>query len=146
MFNVDSKHPNRFIDRKWSCFPTIDSTSSTFSVNSQEPNDFGASEEIEEAYLGYNGTGVLNEEFGDGEYLDSTAIQNAQVAAANANTLSITNLRYLPIRRLTIQNFVIDGIAIKRWFDPAKLRQIVFKSGCIDAGFVSPAHPISEPN
>lgn len=146
MFNVDSKHPNRHIDRKWSCFPSMDPTSSTISVNSQGSNDLAASEELGEAYLNRDGSGVLDKEFGNGEYLDSKAIQNAQVAAADAGTLSITNLRYLPIRRLTLQNFVIDGIAIKRWFDPAKLRQIVFKSGCIDAGFVSPTHSISEPN
>ena len=145
MFNVDSKHPNRIIDSKWSCFPTIEATSSTLTVNSQASTELAASEEIGEAYLGCDGTGELGEEFGDGEYLDSVAIARAQVAAADDNSLALKNLRYLPIRRITLQNFVIDGIAIKRWFDPAKLRQIVFKSGCIDAGFVSTPQPNYEP-
>ena len=87
-------------------------------------------------YLGYHGQGILHEEFGDGEYLDSQAIKMAQNEVAY--TTLFENMRYLPIRKLTLMNFVVDGGAIARWFDPERLDEIVFKSGCLDAGFFIP--------
>lgn len=55
-----------------------------------------------------------------------------------AYTTLFENMRYLPIRKLTLMNFVVDGGAIARWFDPERLDEIVFKSGCLDAGFFIP--------
>ena len=87
-------------------------------------------------YLGYHGQGILHDEFGDGEYLDSQAIKMAHNEVAH--TIPFDNRRYLPIRKLTLMNFVVDGGAVARWFDPERLNEIVFKSGCLDTGFSLP--------
>lgn len=137
LFNEDCKHPNRIIDEEWMVFPVMEASSSNLSVDSMASKEVG-SEGVEKSYLGCDGIGLLDEKFGDGEYLDSVSITNAQVAAADAGTLDASNLRYLPVRMLSLQNFVVDGIAFKRWFSPTKIARITFKSGCIDAGFYLP--------
>ncbi len=89
--------------------------------------------EVEEPeYLGSHGSGVLHEEFGNGEYLDTQAIMIAQLEIAEE--IPESNLRYLPVKKLTLLNFVIDSGPILRWFDPEKLQEINLKYGCVDAG------------
>ncbi|ETN38800.1 uncharacterized protein HMPREF1541_06839 [Cyphellophora europaea CBS 101466] len=97
----------------WTSTITNTNTSSTI-----DPND---------ACLGDAGKGNLHPTFGDGEYLDTLSIQHAQVAATHAGALPMTNIRYLPL-----QHVAVDDL---RWFDPAKLQTIDFRAGCIDAGF-----------
>jgi hypothetical protein len=58
-------------------------------------------------YLGSHGTGELHEEFGSGEYLDRTAMKQAQVSALSDMPLS--NLRYIPIIHLTLGSFAVDA-------------------------------------
>jgi hypothetical protein len=114
LLNDSSDIPHRQIDGAWTL---------------RSPTD--ADEESE--YLGHHGTGVLHEEFGDGEYLDTQAIKMAQLDAADE--LPQSNMRYLPIKKLTLMNFVVDAWPTLRWFDPKNLEEIVFKPGCVDAGF-----------
>ena len=95
------------------------------------PSAVAEGEETE--YLGYHGTGVLHEEFGDGEYLDTQAIKLAQLEVATM--ILETNMRHLPVKKLTLMNFVVDSGPILRWFDPDKLEEINLKDGCVDAGF-----------
>ena len=112
--NVSGAIPYRQIDHTWSTPPTT--------TVPDEPE-----------YLGLHGTGVLHEEFGDGEYLDTQAIKMAHIKVAE--DLPETNIRYLPIKELTLMNFVIDSGPVLRWLDPEKLEQINLREGCIDAGF-----------
>jgi hypothetical protein len=133
LFNVDTTRPNRLIDHKWSVIPAIDdSTSSTSSLV-----EISATSGSDETYLGDKGKGVLHESYGDGEYLDVRAITAARDAAFKNYTRARGNDHYLPIEQLTLANFVVDGLALERWFDPNKLKEVKFKFGCVDAGFVS---------
>ena len=91
-------------------------------------------QEIE--YLGHHGTGALHEEFGDGEYLDTQAIKMAQYVVADE--IPEANMLYLPIKKLILSNIVVDAWPMEQWFDPKRLEEIVFKPGCIDAGFYLP--------
>ena len=114
LFNLSANVPYSVINDFWSCKPIV--------------------EEVEEPeYLGHHGVGQLHEEFGCGEYLDTQAIKTAQLTCGEH--LPPSNLRYLPIKKLTLMNFVVDSGPILRWFDPAKLEEITFKEGCIDTGF-----------
>ena len=113
LLNVSSGIPHHQLDHIWSLPP--------------------CNTELEESeYLGSHGSGVLHEEFGDGEYLDKQAIKMAQLEIAEE--IPESNLRYLPVKKLTLMNFVIDNGPILRWFDDAKLEEIHWKDGCIDAG------------
>jgi hypothetical protein len=60
-------------------------------------------------YLGQDGEGTLNLEFGIGEYLDEQAIAMAKLDAA----LMGGRLRYLPVVKLALSGFVIDSGALK---------------------------------
>lgn len=114
LINVSSDVIHREVDQAWS-LPS-------------------PSREVEESeYLGHHGTGVLHEEFGDGEYLDTQAIKMAQLEVAAE--IPEANMRYLPVRKLRLVNFVVDSGPILRWFDPDKLEEINLKDGCVDAGF-----------
>ena len=86
-FNHDSDHPHDPIDGNWRLKDYIDPSISQ--------------------YLGHHGEGILHDEFGEGEYLDSQAIKMSQQDVAR--DLPFNNLRYLPIEQLTLMNFVIDG-------------------------------------
>jgi hypothetical protein len=90
----------------------------------------------EPEYLGFHGTGMLFEEFGDGEYLDTQAINMARDEASQQSSSALT--AFLPIRSLTLMNFAVDAWPFLRWFSPHSLEEIVFKAGCIDAGFYLP--------
>ena len=87
-------------------------------------------------YLGAHGSGVLHEEFGSGEYLDRTAIKQAQVASARE--LPLSNMRYLPVTHLTLANFAVDAGPFFRWFDPDRFKALTFKNTCWDTGFYLP--------
>lgn len=87
-------------------------------------------------YLGSHGTGELHEEFGSGEYLDRNAMRQAQLAVATE--LPTENLRYLPLHILTLTNVAVDAGPFFRWFDPDKVKEVTFKSGCFDTGFYLP--------
>ena len=113
LMNISSDVFQRKVDHTWSL-----------------PSAAAEGEETE--YLGYHGTGVLHEEFGDGEYLDTQAIKLAQLEVAE--NIPETNMRYLPVVKLTLMNVVIDNGPILRWFDPEKLEELNLKDGCIDAG------------
>lgn len=114
LINTSSDISHRQIDANWSLNP----------IRSSD-------DELE--YLGVHGTGVLHEEFGEGEYFDMQAIKMAQLDVAE--DVPPSNMRYLPVKKLALMNFVLDGTPILRWFDPNKLEEIVFKHGCIDVGF-----------
>jgi hypothetical protein len=86
-------------------------------------------------YLGHHGEGILHNEFGDGEYLDSRAMELAHEDVFGANS---HGLHLLGISKLTIMGFVIDSGPFLRWFDAQKLRTIVLKDNCFDAGFFLP--------
>jgi hypothetical protein len=60
-------------------------------------------------YLGQDGEGTLNLEFGVGEYLDKQAIAMAKLDAAPMGG----RLRYLPVVKLALSGFVIDSGALK---------------------------------
>jgi len=60
-------------------------------------------------YLGQDGEGTLNLEFGIGEYLDKQAIAMAKLDAA----LMGGRLRYLTVVKLALSGFVIDSGALK---------------------------------
>jgi hypothetical protein len=60
-------------------------------------------------YLGQDGEGTLNLEFGIGEYLDEQAIAMAKLDAAPMGG----RLRYLPVVKLALSGFVIDSGALK---------------------------------
>lgn len=93
----------------------------------------------ETEYLGAHGFGVLHEEFGVGEYLDQHSIRLARHEAAKGCHGYYRDLpRFLSICRITLMNFVVDSGPFARWFNPTRLSEIVFLSGCIDAGFVLP--------
>ena len=81
---------------------------------------------------GCDGEGILNEIYGDGEYLDAEAI-----AAAKMHALS-SSPRHLPVVRLVLSGFVVDTGPFLQWFDPLQFREIEFRSHCIDAGFALP--------
>ena len=115
VFTSGTDHPNRSIDSSWSL-----------------DNSFGFDPDISE-YLGHHGDGTLHEEFGEGEYLDSQAINMAQ--DEHFQSLPFNNTRYLPIEKLTLVNFCVDGGSFRRWFDPKRLQEIEFRYGCVDAGF-----------
>jgi hypothetical protein len=131
VFKKGTKHPNRIIDVNFMVFPTIDLS---------DTNDSSTSLSVpaESSYLGRAGSGMLDDKFGSGEYLDVEAITEAQKAAANAGTLSQTNLRYLPVQVLRLGNIIVDGLPFERWFCPTAIKRIEFKHGCIDAGFFLP--------
>jgi hypothetical protein len=118
-FGPVTDHPHRLIDTKW----TI--------------NNFYRSDPNLSEYIGNHGDGTLHEEFGEGEYLDSQAIKMAQQEVAE--DLPFNNGRYLPIEKLSLKNFAIDGGALARWFDPKRFRELELKEGCVDAGlFLTP--------
>lgn len=114
VLNQDTYLNHRTIDSSWSF---------------QHPQSPDPSTE----YLGSHGTGELHEEFGIGAYLDSQAINMAQLK--HTTETPPCNAKYLPIKKLTLANFVVDGCAIMKWFDPELLGEIEFKFGCVDAGF-----------
>jgi hypothetical protein len=58
-------------------------------------------------YLGSEGSGELHPEFGCGEYLDRTAMKQAQ--AAVKEELPAVNKRHLPVQTLTLSNFAVDA-------------------------------------
>ena len=60
-------------------------------------------------YLGQDGEGTLNLEFGIGEYLDKQAIAMAKLDVAPMGG----RLRYLPVVKLALSGFVIDSGALK---------------------------------
>ncbi|KAJ6151712.1 hypothetical protein N7470_006840 [Penicillium chermesinum] len=70
-----------------------------------------------------------------GEYLDKLAIEKAKIRAVVAGGL--TNPR-LPIKKLTLNGFIVDADPFLNWFDPQMLRSIHFKANCIDSGFWLP--------
>ncbi|RMZ86877.1 hypothetical protein DV736_g5895, partial [Chaetothyriales sp. CBS 134916] len=113
-FNVETDQPHQLIDETWT-------------LNNGYGNDLTISE-----YLGHHGEGILHEEFGEGEYLDSQAIKMARQQVVRS--LPFNNERFLPVEKLGLERFVVDGGSIMRWFDPQRLRKIEFKDGCIDAG------------
>lgn len=115
---TEDKPSSRRIDRQWA----------------YNPSAHVAEEHTE--YLGFHGEGILHEEFGYGEYLDQQAIRGAQLLVASQ--IPRENLRYLPIRHLTLHNFVVDAGPFFKWFDPKKLREITLRGDCIDAGFSLP--------
>lgn len=49
----------------------------------------------------------MHPEFGSGEYLDRNAMKQAQ--AAVKDELKTGNMRYLPVKNLTLGNFAIDA-------------------------------------
>ncbi|ETI28994.1 hypothetical protein G647_01446 [Cladophialophora carrionii CBS 160.54] len=60
-------------------------------------------------YLGGSeGSGELHPQFGSGEYLDRTAMKQAQAAAVKEE-LPAANKRHLPIQTLTLSNFAVDA-------------------------------------
>jgi hypothetical protein len=121
LINVSSDLPYREIDSNWSL-----------------RSNFLDDDDDEREYLGHHGTGILHEEFGDGEYLDTQAIKLSALDVAEQ--ISDLSVQYLPIKKLKLMNIVIDRWPIMRWFDPTQLEEIVFRSGCIDAGFYLPYH------
>jgi hypothetical protein len=121
LINVSSDLRHREIDSRWSL-----------------RSNFLDDDDDEQEYLGHHGTGILHEEFGDGEYLDTQAIKLSALDVADQ--IPDLSVQYLPIRKLTLMNIVIDRWPIMRWFGPTQLEQIVFKPGCIDAGFYLPCH------
>lgn len=86
-------------------------------------------------YLGHHGEGILHEEFGDGEYLDSKAMELAHEDAFGRDA---SGLHLLGIAKLTLMGLVVDAGPFFRWFDGSKLRTIVLKDNCFDAGFGLP--------
>ncbi|KIV95385.1 hypothetical protein PV10_03049 [Exophiala mesophila] len=114
----EGKPSFRRIDRHWTYDPSAE-----------------VDEEYTE-YLGFHGEGRLHEEFGYGEYLDQQAIRGAQFLVASQ--MPRENLRYLPIRNLTLQNFALDAGPFYKWFDPKKLREINLRGDCLDTGFFLP--------
>jgi hypothetical protein len=134
LFNKDTRHPNRKIDARWTVFPVIDASLSDLTINSTRSTPA----DTPDTYLGADGTGSLHPTYGDGEYLDVLCIHHAQKAAADAATLPTTHLRYLPLRHLQLRSFVLDGLALERWFNSATLATITFAPGCVDAGFYLP--------
>lgn len=114
----DTKLKHRLINDKWS------------------PNVFNKKQPGYCEYLGHHGEGVLHEEFGYGEYLDQQAIKVAQLSVGIE--LPQENLQFLPITHLTLRNFVVDAGPFFRWFDSARLQEIVFLGDCVDAGFYLP--------
>jgi hypothetical protein len=86
-------------------------------------------------YIGHHGEGILHDEFGDGEYLDSKAME---LAHENTFGRDVSELHLLAISKLTLMGFVIDAGPFFRWFDGNKLRTIVLRDNCFDAGFVLP--------
>ncbi|RMZ82958.1 hypothetical protein DV737_g1834, partial [Chaetothyriales sp. CBS 132003] len=114
VFNVETYQPHRLIDGTWT-------------LNNGYGNDSTISE-----YLGHHGEGILHEEFGQGEYLDSQAIKMARQRVVRS--LPFNNQRFLPVEKLSLERFVVDGGSIMRWFDPQRLREIEFEDGCVDAG------------
>ncbi|RMD43898.1 hypothetical protein DV735_g1247, partial [Chaetothyriales sp. CBS 134920] len=113
-FNVYTDQPHQVIDGAWA-------------LNNGYRNDLAISE-----YLGHHGEGILHEEFGEGEYLDSQAIKMARQKVLRS--LPFNNERFLPVEKLSLERFVVDGGAFARWFDPRRLREIEFRDRCVDAG------------
>lgn len=122
------------MDSSWSCFPSLPSR---VSISSTTLPSLHEDQEIEQFYLGENGSGYLHEDFGCGEYFDTIAIKRALLAANDNKALDGRYRRFLGIRELTLMNFVVDGSAFENWFDSTKLKKISFQGECIDAGFVS---------
>ena len=117
--------PNwRSIDSTWSfSHPTSHQHSPVTPDSSNEP-----------LYLGAHGLGTLHDEFGDGEYLDALTIATAR-SKVEFRTLNPHVPDRLPIRKLVLAGFVLDANPFLHWFSPDKLRQIVFRDHCVDAGF-----------
>ena len=136
LFNKDSTRPNRIIDSNWIVFPSMSPRNSLSSTNLPSIPEEDEMEDLNEyAYLGDMGTGRLHPTYGSGEYLDDTAIKNGLLAANANDALSNSYRRFLSIQKLTLMNFVVDGIAFNNWFDADVLKSITFRGSCIDAGF-----------
>ncbi|EAW10977.1 uncharacterized protein ACLA_066130 [Aspergillus clavatus NRRL 1] len=88
----------------------------------------------EPVYYGHLGAGTLHPHLGAGEYLDKTAFEKAKVRAMAVGRTP----HRLPLRTLTLTNFVVDADPFIHWFDPARLRCIHFRDYCVDAGFYLP--------
>jgi hypothetical protein len=87
-------------------------------------------------YLGHHGEGVLHDEFGCGEYLDRQAMELACTDAFGPHGAKEGHM--LGITKLVLMGFVLDAAPFFRWFDGMKLRTVVLKDHCFDAGFVLP--------
>lgn len=87
-------------------------------------------------YSGEIGQGILANEYGYGEYLDTEAIGKARLNAIPLERLHEEKVgEKLKLERLEIGGFVIDSQAIHDWFDPDFLVSVKFLNNCIDAGF-----------
>ncbi|GLA91489.1 hypothetical protein AtubIFM61612_003926 [Aspergillus tubingensis] len=84
----------------------------------------------EPVYFG-DGTGALDHNLGQAEYLDKMVIEKAKVRA-----MSVGRTRQkLSIRTLTLFGFIVDADPFLHWFDTKRLQRIHFKDYCVDAGF-----------
>ncbi|KAJ5970030.1 hypothetical protein N7501_006278 [Penicillium viridicatum] len=81
-------------------------------------------------YYGENGDGEISSKIGYGEYLDKFCIEKARLLAG-ATGYPVP--RYLPVKRLTLAGFAVDGDAFGMWF--RNLEEVHFKKDCIDCGF-----------
>lgn len=86
-------------------------------------------------YLGHHGDGILHDEFGDGVNLDQQAMKLAHEAVFGADNKEI---HLLQVSKLVLMGFVIDASSFFRWFDANRLRTVVLKDNCFDAGFALP--------
>lgn len=78
-----------------------------------------------------DGTGALDHNLGQAEYLDKMVIEKAKVRA-----MSVGRTRQkLSIRTLTLFGFIVDADPFLHWFDTKRLQRIHFKDYCVDAGF-----------
>lgn len=71
--------------------------------------------------------------YGDAEYLDKLAMEQAKVRAMAMGY----RREYMSIVHLVLSGFVVDNGPFVLWFGP-ELRTIHFKRDCIDAGFWLP--------
>ncbi|CAG7936530.1 unnamed protein product [Penicillium nalgiovense] len=76
------------------------------------------------------GDGEISTKVGYGEYLDKYCIEKAKVLALSTG---FPVPPYLPIKRLTLTGFAVDGDAFVMWF--RNLEEVHFKKDCVDCGF-----------
>ncbi|OCK79707.1 hypothetical protein K432DRAFT_454492 [Lepidopterella palustris CBS 459.81] len=89
-------------------------------------------------YRGLDGKGVLHHAYGHGEYLDILAIRKARLTAGVEETTP-----YLPLMKLALDGFVVDGLPFEKELAPVSLLNC--RNKCYDAGITPRKLPHNDP-
>ena len=96
-------------------------------------------------FSGDNGRGVVHHRYGYGEYLDVDCISQARDIAASKMGSNCEMPELLEIEELVLEGFIVDRLALQRWFNPSTLKRLDFVAHRRDAGLAIGNDETSQP-